>query len=185
MSSSGPSGTRREKRVAAAPQDTRRPAGRFTEPPQQRRLPDAGLAADEHEAPARTTPHRPQALLERRELTAAFQQLARGAHGVARRSVSHQAPIVAPPLQRDKLALHQLTAHAAMGPPQPLRSTTARSSSRREPRASRRHGWLVVAAGASADLDWHIPPAPAASVDLDDRIGRPCPRCAEPEPGNG
>ena len=118
--------TRREERVAASPQDTGRAAGRFTEPPQQRRLPDARLAADEHEAPARTTPHRPQALLEHRELAAAFQQLARSVHGFRRRSVSHEAPIVAPPPQRDKRALSQVTAT-----PAPTRARPRRPSARR------------------------------------------------------
>jgi hypothetical protein len=64
---------RREKRVATTPQDTCRAVRRFTKPSQQHRLPDPRLATDEDEAAARAIPHYPQALLEHRELAAAFQ----------------------------------------------------------------------------------------------------------------
>jgi hypothetical protein len=72
-----PERARREERVASAPEDPRRPAALLAEPPQEDRLADPGLAADQQHLPTRAALDCFQAIDERRKLGGTFEQDAR------------------------------------------------------------------------------------------------------------
>jgi hypothetical protein len=69
-----PERTRREQRVAGAPQDPRRLAALLAEPPQEGRLADPCLTADQQHLPARAALDGLQAPDERRQLGGTFEQ---------------------------------------------------------------------------------------------------------------
>jgi hypothetical protein len=69
-----PEGAAGEQRVAAAPEDPRRPAGRLAESPQQRRLADPGLPADQQDLPTRAALDGLETIDQHRQLGGAFEQ---------------------------------------------------------------------------------------------------------------
>jgi hypothetical protein len=69
-----PERARREERFAGAPEDPRRSAVLFAEPPHERRLADARLAADQQDMPTRAALDCLQAIDEHRQLSGAFEQ---------------------------------------------------------------------------------------------------------------
>jgi hypothetical protein len=69
-----PERTRREQRVAGAPEDPRRPAALLAEPPHEGRLADPRLAADQQDMPPRAALDGLQAIDEPRQLGATLEQ---------------------------------------------------------------------------------------------------------------
>jgi hypothetical protein len=69
-----PKRTGREERIAGAPEDPRRLAALFAEPPHERCLADPGLAADQQDLPARAALDGLQAIEEHRQLGGALEQ---------------------------------------------------------------------------------------------------------------
>jgi hypothetical protein len=69
-----PERARREERVAGAPEDPPRLAAPLAEPPQEGRLADPGLAADQQHLPTRAALDGLQAPDERRQLGGTFEQ---------------------------------------------------------------------------------------------------------------
>jgi len=94
--------TRSEQRIASAPEHLDRSVALLREAPQKRRLPRAGLAAHEHDAAPGTAPHDLQALVKRRELVLALQQLGRCVCGTGERNLSRHPPILLLSPRRDK-----------------------------------------------------------------------------------
>ncbi len=89
-----PEGTRREQRVAVAPDDPRRLATLVAEPPYQRRLANSRLAAHKHDLPPPTAPHSLQTLAKRRKLISTLKQLGQRPGGDSTSNVWHHTSMM-------------------------------------------------------------------------------------------
>jgi hypothetical protein len=91
-----PKGTGREERVAVPPKDSHRAAPLVAKAPQERRLADSCLAAEEHDPPASFCYDGREAVMERGELPRALEQLARILRCAGSRSMHFLGALVAP-----------------------------------------------------------------------------------------
>jgi predicted nucleotidyltransferase len=132
-----PERSRSEEGIAGAPEDSRRVAVLVAEAPQQRRLPTAGLAADEHQAAVRALGDGGQRVSERRQMARALEQLARrlgragswcrhshGATGRARRPSCTRARSRSSAEERATVMIVASVANASLTPPETRVVTT-------------------------------------------------------------